>query len=165
MGNRDAGGHDFCSRLLKIVTETGHVTMWRGPCCYPGEPVFVPTPYATAEDDGIILSVVLDSAKGLSFLLVLDAATLTERARAEIPHPIPFHFHGNYLRRMPAIHLGPCIVDGRDSRLNAGAVFSGAYECCQPQRTHPLVGGNRSCYVETLSKAICMCDVTGNCAA
>ena len=31
-----------------------------------------------------------------SFLLVLDAATLEERARAEAPHAIPFHFHGNY---------------------------------------------------------------------
>jgi len=29
-------------------------------------------------------------------LLVLDAATLAEKARAEAPHAIPFHFHGNY---------------------------------------------------------------------
>jgi carotenoid cleavage dioxygenase-like enzyme len=27
---------------------------------------------------------------------VLDAATLEELARAEAPHAIPFHFHGNY---------------------------------------------------------------------
>jgi len=26
----------------------------------------------------------------------LDAATLEEKARAEAPHAIPFHFHGNY---------------------------------------------------------------------
>jgi carotenoid cleavage dioxygenase-like enzyme len=35
-------------------------------------------------------------AKDRSFLLVLDAATLQEIARAETPHAIPFHFHGNY---------------------------------------------------------------------
>jgi len=38
----------------------------------------------------------LDTAKQRSFLLVLDAATLAEKARAEAPHVIPFHFHGNY---------------------------------------------------------------------
>ncbi len=44
----------------------------------------------------MLLSVVLDVAKDRSFLLVLDAATLQEIARAETPHAIPFHFHGNY---------------------------------------------------------------------
>jgi beta,beta-carotene 9',10'-dioxygenase len=95
-GTGDAGGHDFSSRLVKIETETGNVSIWRQPRCYPGEPVFVPAPSATTEDDGVILSVVLDSGKGRSFLLVLDASTLAERARAEVPHHIPFHFHGNY---------------------------------------------------------------------
>jgi carotenoid cleavage dioxygenase-like enzyme len=40
--------------------------------------------------------VVLDAAKGTSFLLALDAATLAEQARAEVPHHISFHFHGNF---------------------------------------------------------------------
>ena len=31
-----------------------------------------------------------------SFLLVLDAMSLAEIARAECPHHIPFGFHGNY---------------------------------------------------------------------
>jgi beta,beta-carotene 9',10'-dioxygenase len=51
---------------------------------------------AQAEDEGVLLSVVLDTGKDASFLLVLDAATLEELARAEAPHAIPFHFHGNY---------------------------------------------------------------------
>ena len=63
---------------------------------YPGEPVFVPAPVAKAEDDGVLLSIVLDIEKDRSFLLVLDAAQLNELARAEAPHAIPFHFHGNY---------------------------------------------------------------------
>ena len=46
----------------------------------------------------MLLSVVLDIGKDSSFLLVLDAATLEELARAEAPHAIPFHFHGNYFR-------------------------------------------------------------------
>ena len=56
----------------------------------------MPTPSACAEDDGALLSIVLDTAKKRSFLLALDAARLAEKARAEAPHAIPFHFHGNY---------------------------------------------------------------------
>ena len=31
-----------------------------------------------------------------SFLLVLDAESFAERARAEVPHHIPFGFHGQF---------------------------------------------------------------------
>ena len=55
-------------------------------------------PGAEAEDAGVVLSVVLDAAAGRSFLLVLDAATFEELARAEAPHHIPFGFHGQFLR-------------------------------------------------------------------
>jgi carotenoid cleavage dioxygenase-like enzyme len=69
---------------------------WSEDDCYPGEPVFVATPDAVKEDDGLILSVVLDATNNKSFLLVLDAVTFLEVARAEVPHPIPFGFHGQY---------------------------------------------------------------------
>jgi carotenoid cleavage dioxygenase-like enzyme len=87
---------DFLDSIVKIDAETGTVARWYVQGLYPGEPVFVPAPNATAEDDGALLSVVLDIANDVSFLLVLDAATLEEKARAEAPHAIPFHFHGNY---------------------------------------------------------------------
>jgi beta,beta-carotene 9',10'-dioxygenase len=90
---------DFLDSIVKIDTETGTVARWHVAGLYPGEPVFVPTPSAGAEDDGVLLSIVLDTAKQHSFLLVLDAATLVEKARAEAPHAIPFHFHGNYFPR------------------------------------------------------------------
>jgi carotenoid cleavage dioxygenase-like enzyme len=41
---------------------------------------------------------VLDGRRDTSFLLVLDAASLEELARAEAPHPIPFGFHGQFAR-------------------------------------------------------------------
>jgi carotenoid cleavage dioxygenase-like enzyme len=44
----------------------------------------------------VLLSVVLDSERGNSFLLVLDASDLSELARAEAPHHIPFGFHGQF---------------------------------------------------------------------
>jgi beta,beta-carotene 9',10'-dioxygenase len=87
---------DFLDSIVKIDVETGTVARWHLAGLYPGEPVFVPSPSAEGEDDGVLLSVVLDIAKQHSFLLVLDAASLAEMARAEAPHAIPFHFHGNF---------------------------------------------------------------------
>ena len=53
-------------------------------------------PAARAEDDGVLLSVVLDASARTSYLLVLDARDLSEIARARVPHHIPFGFHGLY---------------------------------------------------------------------
>lgn len=87
---------DFLDSIVKVDTETGRAATWHLAGLYPGEPVFVPSPDGRAEDDGVLLSIVLDIGKDRSFLLVLDAASLNELARAEAPHAIPFHFHGNY---------------------------------------------------------------------
>jgi beta,beta-carotene 9',10'-dioxygenase len=89
---------DFMDQLVKIDVRTGAADTWYEEGCYPGEPVFVAAPGATGEDEGVILSVVLDGQRGRSFLLVLDAASFAELARAEVPHTIPFGFHGIYAR-------------------------------------------------------------------
>jgi carotenoid cleavage dioxygenase-like enzyme len=86
----------FLDRLVKIDVEDGSTALWREDGTYPGEPVFVARPDGAGEDDGVALSVVLDPEHGRSFLLVLDAASFAERARAEVPHHIPFGFHGQY---------------------------------------------------------------------
>lgn len=90
--------NDFINALVKVDLETRQDRLWHEPGNYPGEPVFVAAPEATAEDDGLILSVVLDSATATSFLLVLDAATFTEVGRATVPHHVPFGFHGQHFR-------------------------------------------------------------------
>jgi carotenoid cleavage dioxygenase-like enzyme len=87
---------DWLDELLKVDVRAGDAERWSEEGCYPGEPVFVPAPAATAEDDGVILSVVFDTRAERSFLLALDAASLGELARAEVPHQIPFGFHGQY---------------------------------------------------------------------
>src|SRR3954452_23567092 len=70
---------------------SGQSKCWSEPGCYPGEPVFVERPDGTAEDDGVILSVVLDANAERSFLLILEARTFEEVARAEAaPHPLRF---------------------------------------------------------------------------
>lgn len=89
---------DFLNALVKVDTDTQHSQLWHEAGCYPGEPVFVADPQGQAEDTGVLLSVVLDSAGGQSFLLVLDAADLREVARAQVPHHVPFGFHGQFFQ-------------------------------------------------------------------
>ncbi len=89
---------DFLNQLIKVDLLHHTTTTWFAEDTYPGEPVFVAAPDATTEDEGVILSVVLDARESHSFLLVLDAASFTEIARAEVPQHIPFGFHGIYTR-------------------------------------------------------------------
>jgi carotenoid cleavage dioxygenase-like enzyme len=91
-----AGDAAFLKRLVKIDVADGSHVIWDEPGAWAGEPVFVPRPGAEIEDDGVILSVVLDTEAAASFLLVLDAATFEEIARARAPHHIPFGFHGQF---------------------------------------------------------------------
>jgi carotenoid cleavage dioxygenase-like enzyme len=88
----------WIDRLVKVDVGDGSRTEWSEPGSYPGEPVFVRRPDADAEDAGVVLSVVLDASAGRSYLLVLDAGSFEELARAEAPHHIPFGFHGQYFR-------------------------------------------------------------------
>ncbi len=88
--------HDFWNQLVKVDVQTRQTRIWFQESCYPGEPVFVEAPGATREDEGVILSVVLNANKGNSFLLILDAASFQEIGRAEVPHHIPFGIHGIY---------------------------------------------------------------------
>jgi beta,beta-carotene 9',10'-dioxygenase len=88
----------FLDMIVKVELAGARpvVRRWHEDGCYAGEPVFVARPGGEAEDDGILLSVVLDTRARTSFLLVLDAATLAECARAAVSHHIPFGFHGNH---------------------------------------------------------------------
>ena len=99
VGATDPAGTNFLDQLVKLDVHTGRTMVWRVDGGYPGEPVFVPAPAAAAEDDGVVLSVVLDAERGVSSLVVLDGATFTEMARADVPHAIPFGFHGQFTRQ------------------------------------------------------------------
>ena len=92
------GPSGWLERILKVDVSDGSSLAWSEPGCYPGEPVFVAEPDAAEEDRGVLLSVVLDERSERSFLLVLDASDLGELARAQVPHHIPFSFHGQFAR-------------------------------------------------------------------
>lgn len=93
-----ASDAEFLDRLVLADLDAGRATEWHEPGTFPGEPVFVPRPGSTDEGDGVVLSVVLEPTRGASSLLVLDARTLTELARAAVPQHIPFGFHGGFVR-------------------------------------------------------------------
>lgn len=82
--------------VAKVNVDTGTVRRWRESGAHPGEPLFVPAPDAADEDDGVLLSVVLDPEADRSRLVCLDAATLGELGRAHLPHRLPFGFHGQF---------------------------------------------------------------------
>lgn len=83
------------NHLARVDCWRRETAVWREPGTFCGEPVFVPRP-GGGEGDGVVLSVVLDPEREQSFLLVLDAETFTERARAWLPHVLPFDFHGQF---------------------------------------------------------------------
>jgi beta,beta-carotene 9',10'-dioxygenase len=85
--------------LIKLDVQSKELAaMWKEPCTSPSEPIFVPNTTAEnpQEDDGVVLSVVLDQKAKRSFLLVLDGITFKELARAYLPVHIPLSFHGNF---------------------------------------------------------------------
>ena len=90
----DPNSSQFLDSLVKVDVSTGAYTRWYEPDCYPGEPIFVASPNSASEDDGIILSLVLDVDAETAFLLALDAKSMEVLSKAYLPYPIPFGFHG-----------------------------------------------------------------------
>jgi len=82
--------HDFkTGRRTQYVLPDGDST---------GEPVFVPRSPDAAEGDGYLLCMVHRARENRSDLAVFDARTLADGpiACAELPHRVPYGFHGNW---------------------------------------------------------------------
>ena len=86
----------FIDGLAKFDNLTQTSIFWETEGHTPGEPIFVADPEGKAEDDGVLLTVVLDGYAEKSYLLVLRAQDLTELGRAEMSGPMAFGFHGAY---------------------------------------------------------------------
>ncbi len=82
--------------VAKIDTQTRRAVEFADEGSYLGEPIFVPNPDGERADDGVVLTLALDPETERSSLVVVDGESLTELARAEVPHPIPFDFHGRF---------------------------------------------------------------------
>lgn len=82
--------------ISKVNVETGERWVWGLEKSVVGEPIFVPNPEGQEEDDGSLLVVVLDDDVRESMLIVLDAKSMTEVARAVVPQIVPLGFHGMF---------------------------------------------------------------------
>ena len=111
-GHTDPEPKGLLNALVKFDLDRETRQVWSEPGVYPSEPVFVArdppdTPGAdtdSPEDDGVILSVVLDTDAEQSALIVLDAASFSELARAELPAAFPFGFHGQWYPTGSSVH-------------------------------------------------------------
>jgi carotenoid cleavage dioxygenase-like enzyme len=96
--HRYVWGSDL-SRLVRLDTTTDDVTHRSLDGVTLGEPVFVPHPEATEEDDGVLLTVGSSSVKPGSEMTIWDARTLDTLARITVPIAIPLGFHGGFESR------------------------------------------------------------------
>ncbi|KAK9891206.1 hypothetical protein WA026_013521 [Henosepilachna vigintioctopunctata] len=89
--------------IIKVDTYTKSAKKWYEPYCYPSEPIFVPSPDAKFEDDGVVLSAMVwgQDDENHAGIVILDAITFTEIGRAEFntPSPVPKCLHGWFVHK------------------------------------------------------------------
>ena len=90
-------GNDPLQVIKKLDLANGERHVWSaGPQGFVSEPLMVPAPGATAEDEGWVLELVWNGARQGSDLVILDAQDLTEVALIELPLAIPHGLHGSW---------------------------------------------------------------------
>lgn len=91
-------GNDPLQALMKLDMASGESRVWSAaPRGFVSEPIMVPRPGASAEDDGWVLGLVWNGARSASDLVVLDAASMGEEAVLELPLAIPHGLHGSWV--------------------------------------------------------------------
>jgi len=90
-------GNDPLQAIKKLDLQSGERCVWSAaPRGFVSEPLMVPRPGATAEDDGWVLCLVWNGARCASDLVILDAASLSEVAVLELPLAVPHGLHGSF---------------------------------------------------------------------
>ncbi len=97
IGRRESAIAPFFSAVLKVDVRGGATRLRDLAPDFPGEPIFVPRPGATSEDDGLLLTLVYETRTERSYLLVLRADDLSTVARVALPHHVPPGFHGTWV--------------------------------------------------------------------
>ena len=85
-----------------MVASYGKCLILLPACMVVGEAHFISKPASgrdgseAAEDDGVAMAPGVDEA-GKAFLVLLDAGSWQELARAQLPYSTPYRFHGVWL--------------------------------------------------------------------
>lgn len=80
--------------LIKVNVETKECVTWEEPEGFTSEPVFVKKPDGKDEDDGVVLSSVINTRDQTTSLLVLNAKDFKELGRAIVNGVTPMNLHG-----------------------------------------------------------------------
>ncbi|MFM6339984.1 MAG: carotenoid oxygenase family protein [Dolichospermum sp.] len=100
LGKIVSGQNPLFDGVIKYDFENGtSQTHEFGKNRYGAESVFVPSPNATAEDQGWLVTFVYDENSQRSELLVINAEDMTSEpiARVIIPQRVPYGFHGTWI--------------------------------------------------------------------
>ena len=88
---RDPSG--FLDRTVRLDLRTGERKQWQRESAIQLEPLFVPRPGSSAEDDGVLLVPTLADGDATTVIGVIDAASMACVARLHTPQVVPFGFH------------------------------------------------------------------------
>ncbi len=85
--------------LLKLDVTTGEEQLWSAaPQGFISEPIFIPRPNASQEDDGWVLALVYNAGYHRTDVVILDGRDLNQGpvARLHLKHHIPYGLHGSW---------------------------------------------------------------------
>jgi all-trans-8'-apo-beta-carotenal 15,15'-oxygenase len=93
--------------VVKVDLHTGAETLWSAaPTGYGNEPVFIPrsqpgasgcyTEVEGPEDDGWLVVMIYDGKRETSAIVILEARTMTQVARLNLKHHVPYGLHGTF---------------------------------------------------------------------
>eukprot|EP01006_Ploeotia_vitrea_P040954 TRINITY_DN66474_c3_g1_i1.p1 TRINITY_DN66474_c3_g1~~TRINITY_DN66474_c3_g1_i1.p1 ORF type:complete len:528 (+),score=59.16 TRINITY_DN66474_c3_g1_i1:30-1586(+) len=87
--------------ILKMDLATGEIidSYRYGPGIYAGEPLFVPKPGGTEEDEGYLMGFIHDLNTNTSYFRISDAKTMSAEPLCliELEDRVPFGFHGKWV--------------------------------------------------------------------
>jgi beta,beta-carotene 9',10'-dioxygenase len=89
------GDPQWGSDIVKVGVGSGELLRYADEFTY-GEPVFVPRPEGSREDDGVLLAVGSHPSRARTRLSVLDAHTLEPVAALDVGLSLPLGFHGSF---------------------------------------------------------------------
>lgn len=86
--------------IWKVDMENpSHQQVWNGaPKRFIGEPIFIPRPHSTEEDDGWVLTLVFNAERNKSELVILNARDISQEPVAvlKLKHHVPYGLHGSF---------------------------------------------------------------------